>query len=157
MEYKIEVYKGQTISYNDSLDKFTCEISIEDKHKATKRQSLDDVRKEIDTFIKLNLDFKPFKIIMKDSYGDSFSVKNISAIRTDGKFVAGDGNYKSHLGAKEMKNAMVYDFDIVEAKQKLEDIFEQARVDYKKGVAELCEKLVPMDLSKYQHIMNPNE
>ena len=52
---EIEVYKGQAIFYDEHSDKFVCDISVEDKSKSTKRQSLKDVRKEIEQFIKLNL------------------------------------------------------------------------------------------------------
>lgn len=46
MKFEIEVYKGQTIEYDDEYDKFICDISTEDKYKTTKRSSLNDVRKE---------------------------------------------------------------------------------------------------------------
>lgn len=58
---EIETYKGHTIYYKDTDDKFICEISIEDRSKKTARKSLKDVRKEIDVFIHDNMDFKPLK------------------------------------------------------------------------------------------------
>lgn len=81
----IEDYKGQTIEYDINADKFTCEISVEDKSKSTKRQSLAAVRKEIDLFIKTNLQFKPFKVVELKWGG--LVVKMVEAIRTDGSFV----------------------------------------------------------------------
>lgn len=39
MKYEIEQYKGQTIEYDDDLDKFVCDITLEDKFKKSKRGS----------------------------------------------------------------------------------------------------------------------
>lgn len=157
MKFEIETYKGQTIEYDDDYDKFCCDISIEDKYKQTKRLSLKDIRKEIDSFIKLNADFKPFKAIFLSEYGDKdFSIKNVESIRTDGKFIISEeSKYKSHYGKKQMKKCMVYDVDIVNEKQRLSKQLEAARKIYDNGVKELCKKLQPVDLSKFEHIMSP--
>lgn len=158
MKYEIENYKGQLIEYDDDYDKFICEISIEDKFKTTKRLSLSDVRKEIDSFIKLNADFKPFRCLEIDKYDSKdFKIINVVAIRTDGKFVTytnGNENYKSHSGKKDIKYWMEYDADLVEAKTKLEKEKSDAVSKCRDGIKELCKKLTPMDLSKYEHIIN---
>lgn len=86
MKFEIEQYKNQTIEYDDELDKFVCDITIEDRTKSPKRASLKDLRKEIDAFVKMNLDFKPFKLFKKSSYGTDIVVMNVDGIRTDGKF-----------------------------------------------------------------------
>lgn len=69
MKYEIETYKDQTIYYDEQYDYFICDISIEDGWKQTKRNKLADVRKEIDSFIKANLNFKPFKALSYSAYG----------------------------------------------------------------------------------------
>lgn len=86
MKYEIKQYKGQTIEYDDDLDKFVCDITIEDRNKTSKRGSLKDLEKEIDQFIKQNLEFKPFKLFEKRSYGNSLDVIHVEGIRTDGRF-----------------------------------------------------------------------
>src|SRR5258706_11497867 len=158
MKYEVETYKGQAIEYDDDTDKFVCDISTEDKFKSTKRLSLKDVKKEIDTFIKINADFKPFKALELDDFDKkSFKVVEVTAIRSDGKFVVkqdGYGDYKSYYGKKKMQRIMVYDNDVVKEKERLHNNLENAREIYVSGVSELCTKLIPVDLSKYEHIIN---
>lgn len=150
MRIEIEVYKGQTIEYDDENDKFICDISIEDKNKSTKRMSLKDVRKEIDNFIKTNLEFKPFKALFLSRYGGvDFFVYAIEAIRTDCKFIVNTGGGKSHYDQMDMKLAMQYDADIVNEGKRLKNELDAAKNKYYEGMKELCSKLTPMDLSKY--------
>lgn len=155
MKFDIEVYKGQTIQYDDEYDKFICDISIEDKFKTTKRGSLNDVRKEIDQFVKINLDFKPFKALYLDKYdADSFVIKHITGIRTDGKFIVKEGTYGSHYGKKEIKQLMQYDQEIVDQADILKAKKDQAIKEYSLAMKELCKKLKPIDISKYESIIN---
>jgi len=153
MEIKIEDYKGQEIFYNDDWDKFTCAISIEDKWKETKRSSLKDVRKEIDTFIKLNAEFKPFKMLSKDNWGD-IEVMDVTGIRSDGKFlVKQSDSYTSQNTSDDlMKKYGQYD-------QKIESEFNEIRKDFNKASGvfetkkkELLKKIKPLDLSMYSHL-----
>ena len=158
MKIEIEVYKGQTIEYDDDYDKFICDISCEDKNKTSKRNSLKDLRKEIDAYLKQNLEFKPFKALFLNEYDrKDFTEEFVSAIRTDGKFVVGkaDDSYKSYVGKNKMSRAMIYDAEIVKEKKRLKEEKEAAITKYNKAVAELCKKLVPVDLSKYDSITNP--
>lgn len=156
MKIEIEDYKGQVIVYNDDSDKFECAIEMNNQVRSTKRASLKDVRKEIDQFIKANLEFKPFKFLMKSKYsGDkSFSPYFCSAIRTDGKFVVNNNTYSSnsYLSEKEMAFAMVYDAEVVEDLAKIELEFEQARIKRTAAISELYDKLVPCDLSVYKYV-----
>lgn len=158
MKIEIEVYKGQSIVYNDDNDKFECEIELNNQVRATKRISLKDVRKEIDQFIKVNLEFKPFKFLKKNEYSSkSFEPYVCAAIRTDGKFVVyreGNDNYKSYYGEKEMKLAMIYDTEIINELKRLDKENEDAREKYKNAVSELFDKLIPCDLSAYKNIIN---
>jgi hypothetical protein len=155
MRYEIETYKGQLIEYDDDYDKFVCDISIEDKFKSSKRLSLKDIRKEIDNFIKLNADFKPFKIIMADRWGSVY-VKDVVAIRTDGKFVVktDGGTYSSHLGMKEMMQHKQYDAEIMKKIEKTEQDKKDIIDKYDKQILSLSETLKDLDLSRYEHIIN---
>lgn len=161
MKFEIETYKGQLIEYNDENDKFICDIVIEDKFKSTKRLSLTDVRKEIDTFIKLNVDFKPFKVLATDGWNNNnFAVLIVSAIRTDGKFVTykeGNQDYKSYSGKKEMATWKSYDPDAVNEKNRLKKLLDEAQKVYNTTLNTLTSKLLPIDLSKYEHIINQKD
>jgi uncharacterized protein (DUF1786 family) len=84
MKHEIEIYKGHTIFYNEDTDKFYCEMVIEDSYKKTARLSLKAVKDEIDQFIKVNIDFKPFDVLVRD-YGSVKKV-NIQSVRKDGTF-----------------------------------------------------------------------
>lgn len=157
-DIEIETYKGQTILYDPEDDKFKCQISIEDKSKTTKRQSLKDVRREIDIFAKSNFGFKPFKILMAEGYGGKdFIIYNIESLRTDGKFIVSREDQpnwsQSFYGKKEMSNAMVYDPEIVAKRKRLNDEFEAVQSKYNKDIEELAKKMTPMDLSKYNDIL----
>jgi|ERR1039457_1074918 hypothetical protein len=155
MKYEIETYKGQTIEYDDDYDKFICDISVEDKYKNTKRSSLKDIRKEIDTFIKINAEFKPFKAFFLSTYGDKdFDEYEVSAIRSDGKYVVSKGSYKSHFDKKDMEKCMVYDVDIVKEKEVIKNEIEASRERGRKKLNELYKKLVKMDLSKYDKFIS---
>ncbi len=154
-KFEIEVYKGQTIEYDDDYDKFICEISIEDKYKKSKRSSLKEVRKEIDSFIKINAEFKPFKALFKSEYGEKdFSVHTVEAIRTDGKFVVSGGYSKSHYGKNEMERCMIYDADIVQEKDKLEKQIKKLQDELRDKIIALSKRLVKADLSKYDKFIS---
>lgn len=161
MKYEIETYKGQLIEYDDNYDKFMCDISIEDKWKKAKRSSLADIRKEIDQFIKINAEFKPFKCFMVESWDDSdFKEISVTGIRTDGKFInhtMTNENYKSHANKKDTAKWREYDAEIIAAKRALEKEKDAAYSKYSKGVKALAAKLKPIDLSKYDHIINQDE
>ena len=156
MKIEIEDYRGQTICYNDDNDKFECEISIEDHFKSTKRQSLTDVRKEIDNFIKLNLNFVPFKII-KIRYGDDIVVKEVTAIRSDGKFVIKDQYGNSYSPLSELQKDNIYDPSIIQEFNILQKERNTANTIFNEGRKELIKRLKPLDLSKYTYITNSEE
>lgn len=149
----IEEYKGQTIEYDIDYDKFVCDISIEDKFKKAKRGSLVDMRKEIDTFIKLNLEFKPFKVLSYD-WG-SFGVKVVESVRTDGSFVLRkpEGGSADHVPPSKMDKYSVYDHDLwlaySESQSKMDEICKAERSRHDKVFRDIKEKLVPVDVSKY--------
>ena len=154
-DIEIETYKGQTIFYDTDADKFTCEISVEDKFTKTKRQSLKDVRSEIDRFIKLNLEFKPFKVFSSQEYG-KIEAYSIVGIRTDGRFMfEKSGNYTSfETAAQLMRDYSAYDADIEIEANEAKRIFEIAEQKYRKKKDELRTKMKPLDLSKYEALTN---
>lgn len=84
---KIEDYRGHEIFYDEDLDKFTVDISIEDKYKKTNRISLKAARQEIDNFAKANLEFKPFKIMYLEEFAGECDVRNVIGVRKDGCLV----------------------------------------------------------------------
>jgi hypothetical protein len=157
-DIEIEIYKGQSILYDPEDDKFKCEISIEDKSKNTKRQSLKDVRREIDTFAKANVGFKPFKILIAERHsGKDFQVYHVESLRTDGKFLVKREDQLrwsgSFYGKKEMEEAMIYDPKIVAERQKLKDDFQALQTKYYEDVDKLAKRLKPMDLSRFEGIL----
>lgn len=148
MKIFIEDYKGQVINYDDDADKFVCDISIEDRSKSSKRGSLKDIRKEIDLFIKENLDFKPFKVLVK-SY-DDFSIGDVESIRTDGKLVVkNSGSYKSYYDKKDSAKLCKYDYDLVKSMEELETLRNEFFEKFKTQKSALFKRLSPLDLSMY--------
>ena len=150
MKIHIEDYKGQTIEYDDDSDKFCCDISVEDQAKSAKRGSLKDVRREIDLFVKANLEFKPFKALYQEG-GRDIRVIAFDSIRTDGKLVKAKGDYgwTSHYGAKEAQHVHVYVDTILDDLKALNDLQERQRLERNKELDKLVARLVKMDLSKY--------
>lgn len=154
MKTEIENYKGQLIVYNDDTDKFECELELSNNVRGAKRGSLKDLRKEIDQFIKTNLEFKPFKFIQKSTYSSSFEVMVCSAIRTDGQFIVSHegSDRKSYFKNKDLEYAMDYDPDIVEDYNKLKKEFEAAKIKFNSSVADLFTSLTPCkNFKQYQN------
>lgn len=160
MQIEIEVYKGQTIFYDDENDKFLCEINMNDKYKGTKRSSLKDVRKEIDAFQKLNLEFKPFKAIVVSKWKDGFEVVNIVSIRIDGKLVSKkdvNDSFQNHLDEEDIARLRMYDPEILKELKEAKEIFKKAEREFDAKQVKIAEKLKPIDLSQYSEILNPNK
>lgn len=153
MEIEIEIYKNNQIVYNDEIDKFECKIELNGETKSTKRQSLADVRKEIDTFIKLNLHFKPFKAFFINKWADSsIEEKTVSAIRTDGKFVINNGekgNHSYYYDKKEMQLARIFDAEISKGIKDLKEYAKKVQAETSKEIKALIETMKPLDLSMY--------
>lgn len=153
MQYEIMTYKGQTIYYNEDKDKFVCDIEFNNEVKNAKRQSLSDVKKEIDLFAKANLDFKPFVAfyIKYPDHGWMPDKVNVIAIRTDGKFVVKveGAAYADHVGISEGK-LFVYT-DAHEAPLKEIDVKIQSLRAESDGIRKgVVESLKPLDVSQYK-------
>lgn len=148
---KIEIgaYKNQTIYYDEHSDKFMCDISIEDRAKSTKRGSLSDLKKEIDQFIKLNLDFKPFKAIRVD-YND-VTVVTVEGIRVDGTFIVNFGSSYKSFWTKEDCNKKLRSFsqELIQQRESLRKEFEAFKKGHDVRLTCLLDSLQPIDLSKY--------
>ena len=109
----IETYRGHDIYYDENSEKFTCDISIEDNFKSTSRVSLKACRQEIDTFIKDNLNFKPFKLFNfgyhLDFTGDINEYEAIGVRSHDGALIIeGESQYTKGEKRKEYKKAGEY-------------------------------------------------
>lgn len=145
MKYDIEEYKGFNIQYDDYSDKFVCDIEIGDNVKNAKRSSLDDVRKEIDKFIKANLEFKPFKAICI-KYG-SLKVVEVTSIRTDGKFISNNG----HISYEEFANFYrEHDYDALSKLYEIRKEVTDLRYKEIQLEKEVIESLKPIDVSVYK-------
>lgn len=154
MKIDIEEYRGQTIKYDDESDKFLCDVSVEDRTKNVKRGSLKDLRKEIDLFIKENLNFKPFKALLKSDYNDNdFSIVEVKAIRTDKKLIVSTSDrWTEHFDRKKSDRLMVYDYQLVKEKEEIEKEESEYKKIIKEKMSILYTKLIKMDLSKYDLI-----
>jgi len=158
MKIEIEQYKNQTIFYDDDSDKFTCDITVEEAYQSKTRKSLKEIRKEIDTFIKLNLEFKPFKCLYKDGYGDKgFTIVDIIAIRSDGKLVRKGGYSNDHLDKKDFPRICNYVPEIVSEMEKLANDDKEFRAEQRRLKDLLFDKLQQYDLSRYDAILNPTK
>lgn len=150
MKYEIETYKDQTIYYDEFSDCFMCEITKEDKFKITKRNKLADVRKEIDSFIKANLNFKPFKVLKYERYGGLREVV-IGAIRADGTFVdTTQEGYKPLIPDYELILLKKFDQDLLDFYRDYGKRIRVLEEERERVTQELYEKLPFVDVSKYK-------
>ena len=148
MRIKIETYRGHEIEYDDSSDNFICQMVIEDNFREKTSMKLSQVRKAIDQFIKLNLEFKPFSFL-----NEGHKRIDIVAIRTDGKFVDKTG---SQWGTDKIRNGSSYgsenksfaiDHDVIAELDSLESRFEDFRIKYVNERNAIRSKLKPFDTS----------
>ena len=152
MKIEIQDYKGHTIFYDDNSDKFCCEIEINNNVnvKNTKRQSLNDVKKEIDQFIKVNFEFKPFKAFFKRYSDYDVEIIEIVGIRIDGKIVRKRGKDSfEYLGEKDFANLFEYDLDSETAIKEIENKIELQRLKYNAERKLVFEKLKPIDRTRF--------
>ena len=147
MKLEIEVYKNQTIYYNDDSDKFECAITVEEQYSSKSRKSLKEIRREIDLFIKANLEFKPFKCLYTQyvSFGNP-SVKNCTAIRTDGSLVI-DG---SQVKQSEWNKIYNYSSEYETILKNQETETESLREKHKRELVEANKLLTVMNLDRYK-------
>jgi hypothetical protein len=152
---EIEQYKGQTIEYDVDKDKFVCDITLEDRTKTTNRASLKDVRKEIDSFIKTNLEFKKFQLFQKDTYGNDLDVISVDGIRTDGKFTCRNEKYQKkgydfvdfeQEIRRDYHQYFVFDADILKQMKEIKEEEEGYRVIIDKKEKALIKKLKKFDI-----------
>jgi len=149
MRIKIETYRGHEIEYDDSSDKFICQMVIEDNFREKTSMKLSEVRKSIDQFIKLNLEFKPFSFI-----SESYRRIDIVAIRTDGKFVDSEKNQWSLKGITAGTRwgaggggSFAIDYDVITELEALDQRFEDFGIKYENEKSAIRSKLKPFDTS----------
>ena len=149
MKYEIQQYKGQAIFYDEFDDKFKCDVSIGDFAKPVKRASLEDVRKQIDQFVRDNLNFVPFKGIAKQR-GDRLEVIEFSALRTDGKLIGiSASGSKSFYGLAEIAKIYAYEPSIMAEKKEADIQFDSALKVRDEIYKELTTRLTVIDVAKY--------
>lgn len=146
MKLEIEVYKNQTIYYNDDSDKFECDITVEENYSSKTRKSLKEIRKEIDLFIKVNLEFKPFKCLFQRYSSDTLYTLNCTAIRTDGTLVI-DGSFLKEHEWNKIHNYST-DYENLIEKQRKERKEMQERHNKEEGDARKL--LTVMNLDRYK-------
>jgi len=144
MKHEIEVYKNQTIYYNEDSDKFTCDITVEEQYGSKSRKSLKEIKREIDLFIKANLEFKPFKCLYDDWGG--LRVKECTAIRTDGCLVIGGSQIKE----KDWDKIYNYSSDYEALVKNQSNEVESLRKKHKAELEEATKLLTVMDLDRYK-------
>lgn len=147
MKIFIEEYKGQSIYYNEDVDKFVCDIELNNNVKSSKRGSLKDLKKEIDSFVKENLNFKPFQFF-EVQFG-SFKEMTCENIRTDGKFIVKSPYYTNYYNKKDFESAFEFDFDKKYQIALIDAEFELQRKEYQRKKDEIISQLKPLDISKY--------
>lgn len=146
MKHEIEIYKGQTIFYDEDSDKFVCDVTVEEKYGTKTRKSLKDIKREIDLFIKANLEFKPFKCICKYYDYDELRIRECTALRVDGKLVIDGG----HIEQKKWDTIYQYSPSFEQAVKEAQDEFDIAYEKKRQAIKEAASKLVPMNLDKYK-------
>jgi len=149
---KIEDYKGFEIFYNEDSDKFATTMELNNSVKESKRSSLKALKQEINNFVKLNLEFKPFWIL--ENYHDSATPKYVSAIRTDGTFVVSssdkDNKWSSYIDINTLKKSFVFSQSYLNQLKDIDLQLDKLRQLRSKTEKELKAKLIPLDLSKYE-------
>jgi len=162
MKIEIEQYKGQTIEYDDEHDKFVCDMTIEDNFKTTKRLSLKDVRKEIDNFVKTNLNFKSFKVLQVSGYGFDINVLSVEGIRNDNSFTCknereierGKGytiiNFDKE-NRRDYNKYYEYDADVIKERKAIQDEEKKYQKIISEKEKKLLSKLKPFDPNSISH------
>lgn len=106
---KIADYKNHIIFYDEDDDKFSTTFELKDDVKTKKRSSLKDIKKDIDTYLKDNKNFKPFKLIKKQKYSNNFEIVNVIGLRTDNKYII-EGKYSnSYISVDKLSDDDAYD------------------------------------------------
>lgn len=148
MKHEIEIYKGQTIFYDEDSDKFVCDVTVEEKYGTKTRKSLKDIKREIDLFIKANLEFKPFKCLY--CRFSSFSVGECINLRVDGTLTFNAKYGKSNIGENEWGNIYQFSPSYINLKKERDTELEKVQTKYDALIKEAELKLVPMNLDKYK-------
>ena len=149
---KIEDYKGFQISYNEISDKFYADIELGDNVKNAKRQSLVELRKDIDKFIRDNAEFKPMRVLYRGwSDLSDLSEYTIESLRSDGKFVVSKGSRSREYitPTKMIGKVFKFDSDYVELVERQRQEIDELRKRHKIEIIAAESKLVPLDLSMY--------
>ena len=147
MRYPIKEHKGQQIYYDDYNDKFVCDIELNDNLRNAKRNSISDIEKDIDSFIKANYKFVPFTAFYT-RYG--INLVRIVSIRTDGILVSDD---RTQYKPSDFDKFYIADEETIKELNINDDTLDQARKKHKERKEELLSNLKPKDMTSYT--LNP--
>jgi hypothetical protein len=122
MNVKIEDYRGFEIIFNTETERFS--FTLDEGHWAEK-QTYAVCKKNIDDYLKANIEFKPFKV-------RSFTQNNISTIigiRKDNRFIILDeSGRKDQISEYDEKNYIIYDEKDNAVYDVIRDIHKQEQV-----------------------------
>ena len=108
----IQKYRNQEIYFNPKIDKFICTIYPQGIDK--KGSSLLTLKKNIDVYIKDNVEFENFKILNVGKHSGDYSISDVVGIRKDGRLLV-----KSDKGTKQLRS--YYEDDYVIYNSELDD------------------------------------
>ena len=147
MRYPIKEHKGQQIYYDDYNDKFVCDIELNDNLRNAKRNSIADIEKDIDSFIKANYKFVPFTAF---HIGYAIDLVRIVSIRTDGILVSDN---RTQYKPSDFDKFYIADEETIKELKINDDTLDQAIKKHKERKEELLSNLKPKDMTSY--LLNP--
>jgi hypothetical protein len=168
---EITTYKEIKIYYSEESDKFHCEVVVdrekynkEDRWsnpKKIRRASLKEVKNEIDSYIKKNLEFEPFECYLPDYSGDVSvaSRHKVLGLRKDGSFITESIKHRmrSFTPFEEVEKSCLVDPQIEEEFKKIKAERSKALDNYDEKLKELNSRLKPVDVSKYKVLLKQQE
>ncbi len=159
-KFFIEDYREHKIWYNADTDKFTVELLVEHTWREKGRKSLKECRTAIDSHIKSNAEFKPFKAIRKN-WRDGELI-NIKQVRADGGLVFASGRQKDQIEISEVIeqlkgnkiNYFQYDVNYLQWKDEGNIIAQRQEKEMQEHKSKEP-SLTPLDLSFVKQFMKP--
>jgi hypothetical protein len=138
MKHFIEDYRNNQIFYDETYDKFVCEILSEEEvqPKMMKRATLVDVRKSIDDYIKRNSAFKPFKAIYSRWLdGSDTKVVTVVAVRKDGGLTIENSKGEREQIISDVKRLLKYSESFLREKAQIDleiDMLDEKKQELRK-------------------------
>jgi hypothetical protein len=133
MKVEIENYRGWDISFDTDKETFYAVSSEFDTDRS--KQSYASIKKSIDDYIKANVEFKPFKVLLS-RYGTR-AIYNVVGIRKDKQFIIKKGEKTEQL-SKHDEEFLHVCTDADENKLKEIEILREEQSNY---VSEIAKKI----------------